>query len=65
MFTRFRRKAVDLIEIDDQQFRKFGQRKWVERLLARDAGKVTQSQRIEFKLFSLFAERKQIQHARL
>ena len=65
MFTRFRRKAVDLIEIDDQQFRKFGQRKRIEWLLTLDAGKVTQPERVQFKLFSLVAGREKIQHARL
>ena len=65
VFARFIRQAFDLIEINDQQFRKFGQRKRIERLLALDAGKITQPQRVQFKLFSLFAGRKKIQHDRL
>jgi hypothetical protein len=59
------RKSLNLIEIDDQQFRKLGQRKRIEGLLTFDTGKVTQAERVQFKLFSLVAGRKKIQHARL
>lgn len=65
MCARFRRQTFDAVEIHDQEFRELGQGKRVERLLTVDARKVPQTERAQFKLFSLFAGRQKIQHAEL
>ena len=65
MLPRLRRKTFDLIEIDDEQLRELSQSKRIERVRVLNAGEVAQTERIKFKLFSLFAGRKKIEHVRL
>ena len=66
MRARFRRQAFDAFEIYHQQPGKTRQREWIEGLIFRDPGKVTQTERAQFELFSLFSARqKKISHVRL
>ena len=64
MSTRFRRQALDAFEIYHQQPREIRQREWIEGLIFCDAGKVTQTERSQFELFSLFTGRQKISHGR-
>ena len=57
MRARLGRKSQDEIEINHQQLREARQREWIERLFVRDAGKITQAQRAQLELFSLFRGR--------
>ena len=57
MRARLRRKSLDAIEINDQKPGKPRQRERIEGLFALHAGKITQTQRAQLELFSLFCGR--------
>src|SRR5258708_377548 len=57
MRARLRRKSLDAIEIDDHQPGKSRQRERIKGLLALHAGKITQAQRAQLELLSLFRRR--------
>ena len=57
MSARFRRENLYLIEINNHKFRKLRHGKRIERLIAGNAGEITQAQRAQLKLFSLFRGR--------
>ena len=57
MRTRLGRESLDAIEINHQKPGEARQRKWIESLFARDAGKISQAQRAQLELFSLFRGR--------
>ena len=57
MRARLRRKSLDAIEINDQQSGKACQRERIKGLFVAHAGKITQAQRAQLELFSLFCGR--------
>ena len=58
MCARLRRQPFDTFEIYHQQPGKTRQREWIEGLIFSHPGKVTQTERAQFELFSLFSGRK-------
>ena len=57
MRTRLGRKSLDAIEINDQKPGKPRQRERIKSLFVSHAGKITQAQRAQLELFSLFRGR--------
>ena len=57
MRARLRRQSLDAIEINDHQPGKLRQRERIKGLFALHAGKITQAQRAQLELFSLFRGR--------
>ena len=63
MRARLRRESLDAIEINDQQPGKACQRERIKGLFVAHAGKITQAQRAQLELFSLFRGRqKKVSH---
>ena len=59
MRARLRRKTLDAIEINDQKPGKPRQRERIKGLFVLHAGKITQAQRAQLELFSLFRGRQE------
>lgn len=55
--AQFGRQPLNVVKVYHQQPGELCQLKWIERLLRRYSGKITQAHRAQLKLFSLFRGR--------